>query len=135
MVNDEYVVDASAAATVLLRKDAVGAAVGRLFETALCHAPHLIDAEVGHVLRRHERRGMIDDAAAAIGLRMLGTLVDHRYSHHGWLASEAWALRHTITFYDALYVALAQRLDIPLLTCDEKLSKAPGLPCRIELVV
>lgn len=37
-------------------------------------------------------------------------------------------------FYDALYVALAVLLDLPLVTGDVRLSGAPGLPCPIELV-
>ncbi|WP_040779544.1 type II toxin-antitoxin system VapC family toxin [Nocardia pneumoniae] len=118
----------------LLRKDAVGTAIVELLESSISHAPHLIDAEVGSVLRRHERQGRISDAAAATGLRLLATVVDHRYVHHGWLASEAWLLRHTITLYDGLYVALATRLVIPLLTSDAELSKAPGLTCRVELI-
>ncbi|WP_324191911.1 type II toxin-antitoxin system VapC family toxin [Nocardia brasiliensis] len=134
MANNEYVVDASAASTALVRKDATGIAIGKLLETSICHAPHLIDAEVGNVLRRHERRKQLSDEAAATGLRLLTTLVDERYAHHGWLAQEAWLLRHTISFYDGLYAALAARLDIPLLTADIKLSKAPGLPCAIELI-
>ncbi|MFE3546039.1 type II toxin-antitoxin system VapC family toxin [Nocardia sp. NPDC059177] len=105
-----------------------------MIETATCHAPHLIDAEVGNVLRRHERKELIDPATAAIGLRMLATMIDRRYAIHGWLSEEAWQLRHTITFYDGLYAALAARLDVPLLTSDAKLSRAPGLPCRVELI-
>jgi predicted nucleic acid-binding protein len=69
-----------------------------------------------------------------IDLRMLTTMIDQRYAHHGWLSEEAWKLRHTITFYDALYAALAARLDVALLTSDAELSRAPGLPCRIELI-
>lgn len=38
------------------------------------------------------------------------------------------------TFYDALYVALATALDVPLLTGDSRLAAAPGLPCEIKLV-
>ena len=34
-------------------------------------------------------------------------LIDHRYEHRGMLATAAWALRANLTFYDALYVALA----------------------------
>ncbi|MFE7718494.1 type II toxin-antitoxin system VapC family toxin [Nocardia rhizosphaerihabitans] len=134
MASEEYVLDASTASTALLRNDAVGMAVGRLIETAVCHAPHLIDAEVGSVLRRHERKGLINSDTAAIGLRMLATMVDRRYSHHSWLSEHAWQLRHSITFYDGLYAALAARLDIPLLTSDVRLSRAPGLPCRVELI-
>ncbi|MFE1594640.1 type II toxin-antitoxin system VapC family toxin [Nocardia sp. NPDC058705] len=134
MASDEYVVDASAISTALLRKDAVGSAVARLIENSTCHAPHLIDAEVGNVLRRHERKELIDSTTATVGLRMLSTMIDQRYTQHGWLAEEAWRLRHTITFYDGLYAALAARLDVVLLTSDAKLSRAPGLPCRVELV-
>ncbi|RDI67114.1 type II toxin-antitoxin system VapC family toxin [Nocardia pseudobrasiliensis] len=133
-MSDEYVVDASAVSAALVRKDAVGVAVGRLLESSVTHAPHLIDAEVGQVLRRHEYQGRIGEEVAAVGLRMMTALVDNRYEHQGWMATEAWKLRRTISFYDALYVALATRLDIPLLTSDEKLGKASGLSCRVELL-
>ena len=46
----------------------------------------------------------------------------------------AWQSRHTVTFYDGLYVALATVLRVPLLTGDVKLSKAPGLSCVVELI-
>ncbi|WP_342801739.1 hypothetical protein [Nocardia sp. No.11] len=44
------------------------------------------------------------------------------------------AVRHTITFYDGLYAALAARLDVPPLTSDARLSRTPGLPCRVEVI-
>ncbi|MGH3882079.1 MAG: type II toxin-antitoxin system VapC family toxin [Pseudonocardiaceae bacterium] len=50
------------------------------------------------------------------------------------LARRAWDLRHAITFYDGLYVALAAQLDLPLLTADIRLSKVPGLSCRVMLI-
>ena len=34
------------------------------------------------------------------------------------------------TPYDAAYVALAERLDAPLLTADDKLARMPGVQCR-----
>ena len=43
-------------------------------------------------------------------------------------------LRDNVTYYDALYVALAARLGYPLLTADARLARAPGLPCAVELV-
>lgn len=60
--------------------------------------------------------------------------VEHRYEQTGAIAKLAWQLRHTITFYDGLYVALAAVLGLPLLTADIKLSKAPGLSCAVELI-
>ncbi len=49
------------------------------------------------------------------------------------LAEAAWELRSAVTFYDALYVVLAATLDVPLLTADARLARAPGLPCQVEL--
>lgn len=61
-------------------------------------------------------------------------MIDYRYPHTGRIASLAWDLRDTITFYDALYIALATVLDLPLLTSDAKLSKATGLSCQVTLI-
>jgi predicted nucleic acid-binding protein len=35
--------------------------------------------------------------------------------------------------HDALTVALAEQLDVPLLTADARLARAPGLRCVVEL--
>ena len=99
-----------------------------------CHAPHLIDAELGNVIRRRTRAGDITAAHARAALGAARDVIDHRYPHTGPLAELAWTLRDNLSFYDALYVALAVRLDIPLITGDRRLSKAPGLPCAIELI-
>jgi predicted nucleic acid-binding protein len=130
----EYVVDATAAVSALGRKDAVGIAAHKLIAEATCHAPHLLDAEVGHVLRRGERAGEISEQTARTALHALPEMIDHRYPHTGRLAARAWELRHTITFYDALYVALAAVLEMPLLTADVRLSKAPDLSCQVMLI-
>ena len=61
-------------------------------------------------------------------------MIDVRYSHDRSLCNFAWQLRNRLSFYDALYVALAVRLDVRLTTCDRRLANAPGLPCRVELV-
>jgi predicted nucleic acid-binding protein len=42
-----------------------------------------------------------------------------------------WKLRDALTAYDGVYVALAEALDAPLLTCDGKLSRAHGHNARI----
>lgn len=130
----DYVVDAAAAVSALARKDVVGIAAHKRIAEAICHAPHLLDAEVGHVLRRGERAGEISAEAARTALRALPEMIDYRYPHTGRLADRAWELRHTVTFYDGLYVALAAALDLPLLTADVKLSKAPGLSCALILL-
>lgn len=130
----EYVVDAAVAVSALARKDAVGIAAHKRIAEAICHVPHLLDAEVGHVLRRGERAGKISEETARTALRALPEMIDYRYPHTGRLADRAWELRHTVTFYDGLYVALATALDLPLLTGDIELGKAPGLSCAVILV-
>ncbi len=130
----DCVVDASALVLALGGKTAAADRLRARFPGLRRHAPHLIDAEVGNVLRRHEHAGLISSAEAHAALRALRALVDHRYPHGGALTEHAWALRNNLSFYDALYVALAAQLDVPLLTGDARLSRAPGLPCQAELV-
>lgn len=133
MLND-YVIDASALVLALAGKAGDAGALRVRFSEIRRHAPHLIDAEVGNVLRRHEQAGRISAREAHTALRAAGGLIDHRYPHVGPLARPARALRHNLGFYDALYVALAGSLGLPLLTADARLSRAPDLGCRIELV-
>lgn len=54
-------------------------------------------------------------------------MVSDRYPH-GPMTEAAWGLRENLSYYDALYVALAARLDLPLLTADKRLAAAPGSP-------
>ena len=86
------------------------------------------------MLRRHEREGRLTSHEAAHGLQAAAVLVNHRYPHVGPLGQLAWTWRHNLSFYDALYVALAATLDVPLITADARLSRAPRLPCTIEVV-
>jgi predicted nucleic acid-binding protein len=130
----DCVVDASALALALGGKSDSASALRARLAGVRRHAPHLIDAEVGNVLRRHEREGRLSGEEAAQGLRAAAVLIDHRYPHFGPLGQLAWTWRHNLSFYDAVYVALAVSLDLPLITADGRLSAAPGLPCTIELV-
>jgi predicted nucleic acid-binding protein len=96
-------------------------------------APHLIDAEVGHVLRRAVAREDLTPGHAAAALSDLGDLPMRRAAHVG-LLDRAWALRENVTFYDGLYVALAELLDEPLLTLDARLAAAAGITAEIVVV-
>ena len=46
-------------------------------------------------------------------------------------ARRVWDLRGNLTSYDAWYVALAEALDCPLLTLDQRLSRAVGPVCDV----
>ncbi len=95
-------------------------------------APHLLDAEVGHALRRRVAAGTVPGEQARRAISRLARLPVRR-APHAELLGRAWELRENVTFYDALYVALAERLDVPLLTLDERLAAAPGPRCVIEI--
>jgi predicted nucleic acid-binding protein len=95
-------------------------------------APHLIDAEVGHALRRGVRLGKLTAVAAGTALWEVDELPIERVEHEH-LIHVAWGLRDNFTFYDALYVALALMLDEPLLTFDTRLARS-GFDLPIEVL-
>ena len=96
-------------------------------------APHLVDAEVGHVLRRAVMSGELSAATARAALEDLADMPLTRASHVG-LLERAWTLRPNLTFYDALYVALAERLNMAVLTLDARLARAPGLRVPVDVL-
>ena len=95
-------------------------------------APHLIDAEVGHALRRKVRLGQMDAEAAEEAIWEINDLPLRRIEHEN-LVHVAWDLRENFTFYDALYVSLALMLDEPLLTFDARLARS-GVDLPIEVL-
>lgn len=130
----EYVIDCSALVDAFIGIDATADEVRQRVRGARLHAPHLIDAEIGQVLRGKVRAGEVSDDAAHSYLRSVRSVIVERYPLAP-LTDDAWRLRDNVSFYDALYVALAARLDLPLLTTDRKLASTPtGIPCWIELV-
>ncbi len=132
--SDQLVVDASAVADAVLRPDGVGDVARNLLAASQCHAPHLIDAELGSILRRVTLHGELGGEVAALRLTQAQQLVDVRHDLVGPLTVTAWRLRHDVTFYDALYVALAIGLDRPLLTSDAKLAVTARQHCEVLLL-
>ena len=96
-------------------------------------APHVIDVEVLGVLRREHMLGRLDRTAAAQAVEDLEDWPGERFGHRS-LLGRAWELRDDVRGWDAMYVALAEALDAPLLTLDGRLAAATGPACRIELV-
>ena len=128
------VVDASAMIEILLVTPAALGVEDRLFapETTL-HAPHVLDLEVAQVLRRYVATGEVETTRASEALADLTALGVRRYPHNLFLP-RIWELRQNATAYDAAYLALAEELDAPLLTCDRRLARAPGHSAEIELL-
>jgi predicted nucleic acid-binding protein len=128
------VVDASALLEALLRTPAANAVELRLFEPLqTLHAPHLLDVEVAQVVRRYAANGELDAGRGRMALDDLADLPLHRYPHD-FLLPRVWDLRNNLTAHDAMYVALAEVLDAPLLTRDKRLAASAGHHARIELV-
>jgi predicted nucleic acid-binding protein len=128
------VVEASALLEFLLQTP-IGARVeARLFrDEDEFHSSHLVDVEVTQGLRRLVRAGEVSADRAAEAIADLADLDLHRHPHLD-LLTRAWKLRENITAYDAMYVALAEALDAPIVTCDTPLAKAPGHRARIEVI-
>jgi predicted nucleic acid-binding protein len=133
-VND-LVVDASALVCALVGSTATAANLRERLGTTYCHAPHVVDAEVGQTLRRKAQCGELDADKALTALRMLKHTVDDRYPQAGSIAELAWSMRENLSYYDGLYVGLAAVLRVPLLTLDARLAGAPNLPCEVEVMV
>ena len=128
------VVDASVLVDILLRREGLEAVETRLFASGeSLHAPHFIDLEILHVIRRLALRGEIPQDRGALVVSRLGELSLTRYQH-GPLIARIWSLRHNVSAYDAAYVALAEALEAPLLTRDRRLATASGHRARIEAV-
>ena len=127
------VVDASVIVEFLCADDPTRTVSTRLIdEEHALWVPHLIDAEVGHALRREVRLGRMDAEAAADALWEVNDLPLRRVEHEN-LVGVAWDLRENFTFYDGLYVALALMLGETLLTFDARLARS-GLDLPIEVL-
>ena len=128
------VIDASALIELLLHTPAGQTVAQRIADPAVgLHVPHLADVEVVQVLRRYTIDGELTAATAAVALDDLRALDLQRHAHEP-LLDRVWALRRNLSAYDAVYLALAEILDVKLLTCDGRLSRAPGVAHRVEFV-
>lgn len=95
-------------------------------------APELLDLEAAHVLRGLTRKGVLTAGDAEATLRDIASANFTRMSHRP-LLTRIWELRQNATAYDAAYIALAELLDVPLLTCDAKLNGVSGHRATVVL--
>lgn len=93
----------------------------------------MLDIEVAQVVRRYAAAGELDAERGRVALVDLADFPLRRYPHD-FLLPRVWALRGNLTAYDAVYVALAEVLEAPLLTRDQRLATAPGHRAQVDLV-
>lgn len=128
------VLDASTAVELVLRTAAAERIESRLLaDSETLHAPHLLDIEVAHVVRRYFLMGQLSAERGREALRDLAELPISRYPHDLFML-RIWELRRNVTAYDAAYVALAEVLAAPLLTRDGHLATSSGHAATIELI-
>ena len=128
------VVDASALLECLLQTPIGLKVESRLFAPReTLHAPHLLDLEVAQALRRLAAAGTLVPGRASEALEDFADFPVHRYPHTP-LIPRVWELRGSLTAYDAAYVALAEALDAPLVTCDRKIAATRGHHARVDVI-
>lgn len=123
------VVDASAAVAFIVDDGRVGKFLSATISANEIAYPSLMPYEVAHVLRRLCLNQLVDETLARQALRGAAVFRGHVFDFAD-LADRIWQLRHNLTAYDAAYVALAELIDVPLLTLDTRLVSAPGTRCR-----
>ena len=126
------VVDASAI-VALIDGGPDGAAVADSLDGHALVAPHLLDQEVMQAVRRRVRGEMTTPDLGRLALDRFARLRIHRLATE-MVTGRAWALRDSVTAYDAAYLALAEALDVPLVTVDARLGRSHGSRATVEVV-
>lgn len=128
------VLDAAVVVELLLNRPSAARLARRLRDPdEAFHAPHLIDLEIAQTLRRYQAIGELSPQRARQALMAFAQMPIERHPHWPFLG-RIWELRRNLTAYDGAYVALAEVLGAPLLTCDRALASAPGHRANIELI-
>lgn len=128
-ISATIVVDASVFVDIVLGDDQLAHRIaGRQV-----HVPVTVDVELVHALRRHWLAGTLDASRAQTAIALFGArkLARHPVAP---FAQRIWALRQNVTAYDAAYVALAEALNVPLITRDRGLSRSSGHTATIQYI-
>jgi predicted nucleic acid-binding protein len=110
-----------------------GAVSARLASGDALFAPAHVDAEVVSALRGLARVNARVARAVPAALAHLAGFSIRRMPLPP-LLDRMWQLRSNVTPYDAAYIALAERLAGPLITCDAKLAGASRVRCSFDLI-
>jgi len=126
------VIDASVLLAAVIDTGSSGSWAEQIVSGGDLHAPELVLVEATNILRRLERAKKISALEAAAAHQDYMRLDIAVYAF-GPVADRVWELRHTLTSYDAWYVAVAEALELPLATLDLRLARASGPTCEFVL--
>lgn len=126
------VLDASAAVELVFAT-LPGAAVAQRLRGETVHAPAHFDVEVAGAIRRAVVRQLISDHEGLVAVADLQKLPLRRWPTKPFVP-RAYELRSTHTVADGVYLALAEGIGAPLVTCDARLAQSHGHRAEIELV-
>ena len=121
-MSQSLVIDASALIDLLLSEAASDRIADRVEQNVL-HAPAHIDLELLSAFGRIERSGKLTSAEVDLRLRAAESVIIQRHALEG-LSAGAWRRRQSLRISDAFYVELADQLDVPLITTDQRLARA-----------
>lgn len=128
------VVDASTLVAFYVAEDPRRASVvTRLGAGDALFAPAHLDAEVVSALRKLSQTNVAVRTAVPAALKHLARFPIRRMPLAP-LLPRMWELRENITAYDAAYVALAERINGALVTCDAKMAGASGPRCTFDVI-
>jgi predicted nucleic acid-binding protein len=107
--------------------------VTTLVSGTVLFAPAHLDVEVASALRGLCRTSSALRRAVSGALEHLARFPIRRVPLPP-LLPRIWELRHNLTVYDAAYVAVAERVGAPLVTCDARMATASGPRCDFEVI-
>lgn len=123
----------ASAAVELIFATSPGAAVAQRLRGEIVHAPAHFDVEVVGAIRRAVVRQLIGDHEGLVAAADFQSLPFRRWPTEPFIP-RAYELRGTHTVADGVYLALAEGLDAPLVTCDARLAQSHGHRAEIDLI-
>jgi predicted nucleic acid-binding protein len=116
---------------VTLDIDELSPALVERLATVTPHVPDIVDVEFHHALRGLALGNKISAERAEHARALFNDIPKVRFPTHD-LTDRIWSLRHNLGAYDACFIALAEALEAPLITADEKQGNASGHQAQIE---
>jgi predicted nucleic acid-binding protein len=127
------VIDCSAMVDMLWKGGAAAFDENEHFAECMLAAPHLIEPELLNAARNlaGPKNDGIEEAWQLV--QEFDDVRLYRFEHEN-LRDFAWRVRDNMSPYDAMYVALARELEIPLITSDRRLAKTATNWCEVRLL-